>query len=150
MKFLGMNNRPARTSHRRKLARGDHFFADVAGLLELLRCFRGRVFRQFTQNASQLFIEKLLDPVRRVRNRLAVFVDYANSIAVPHPLRDHQSVDAISRQILHIAVQKTCTTAGEHSLAITNHGTNCRARAGECLLADPHWNGPQGRAEEPD
>src|SRR5229473_136903 len=50
---------------------------------------------------------------------------------VPHALRDHQAVDAVGRQVFHVAIKKTGAFSVEHSVSVSNHGAHRRSSSGK-------------------
>ncbi len=119
----------------------DHLLGDAASFGQRSRSFavdfRGKVFLDL----GQLLVENASDEFRRVFDLLAIVSGNLNSVA--HALRNHQAVDAIGGQIFHVAIEKACALSIEHSIAITNHGTDRRARSGERNLANAFRDRPQ-------
>ena len=118
-------------------------FAHGSCLLELCGCLCGCACWQLPQDSIELLVKEGRDEFGRMQHRPPVLVHDAHGISMTHSLRDHQSVDAVRREIFHVAVEKACTAAAEHSLAIADDGTNRRACAAERPLADARGNGPQ-------
>src|SRR5258708_36696999 len=63
-----------------------------------------------------------------------------DSSGVLDVMRNHQSVNAVSGEVLHVAVEKTCPAAVQHAIAIANHGPDGRASAGQRPFANAGWN----------
>src|SRR5436309_616843 len=54
-----------------------------------------------------------------------------------HALRNHQSVDAIGSEVLHVAIEKTRALAVKHSVAIANDGAYRSAFRPACACRLP-------------
>src|SRR5260370_15805308 len=60
-----------------------------------------------------------------------------------HALGDHQAVDAVGSEIFHVAIEKTCAFAIQHSVAIANDGAHRGARS--CQSAFSHSRGKRAK-----
>src|SRR5260370_7264802 len=50
---------------------------------------------------------------------------------VPHALRNHQAIDAVGRQVFHVAIKKTGAFSVEHSVSVANHTAHRGSRSGK-------------------
>src|SRR6266481_7668294 len=69
-------------------------------------------------------------------NRRAILIQNFDLARMPHALRNHQAVDAVRGEILHVAIEQARTLAVENAVAIANYCANRRARSSQCALAD--------------
>ena len=56
-----------------------------------------------------------------------------------NPLGDHQTIDAVSREVFHVAIEQTRAFTVQYAVAITNDGPDRRARSLHCDLSDSSW-----------
>ncbi len=115
----------------------DHRFADAARLAK--RFWRSRIRAGFASIFSSSSSNNWVMSSRSVRNRIAGVINDGNVLAVPHALRDHQAVDAVGRQIFHVAVEQAGSFAVQHAVAIADHGANRGAGSGQRALAHVAW-----------
>ena len=78
-------------------------------------------------------------------NRRAVFIHNLDVGGMPHALRNHQAINPIGRQVLHVAIEQTRAFTVQHPVAIANHRSNRRARSRQSALAHSSWQRPQLR-----
>src|ERR1022692_3139792 len=97
-------------------------FAHGSRSLKLCGCLRGCACWQLPQDSIELLVKEVRNEFGRMQHRPPVLVYDAHGIAMAHSLRDHQSVDAVCREIFHVAVEKACSAAAENSLAIADYG----------------------------
>src|ERR1700726_4198167 len=74
-----------------------------------------------------------------------VLVNDSDRVVMAHALRNHQPIDAVGGEIFHVAIEKAGAAAGEHAVAIANHGAHSRARPGNSVLANAGRNWAQVR-----
>ena len=95
------------------------------------------------QQASQFLVEQLCDELGRMLYDISPCVFDSNQIAVDDPLRNHQPVDAIGRKIFHVAIEQARASTAEHTMPVTDYGTNCRPRALYRARSNAGGNRPQ-------
>jgi len=79
--------------------------------------------RSFAQQTGPALRQTSMNQFRRVPNRQSGFVLNLDAVRMTHPLRNHQPVDAIRRQILHVAIEQACAFAvqdPENAISIPN------------------------------
>src|SRR5262249_41142367 len=62
-----------------------------------------------------------------------------------HPLTNHQSVDAIGREVFHVAVKQARSLSIQHSVAVPDNRANRRASSFKCEAAYAPWRNSQIR-----
>src|SRR5207244_2883794 len=107
----------------------DHRFALAARLAQGLGRPEVLPARQLLDEAIERLVETIADELVRMRNVAAVAVHDRDHAAMTHALGDHQPVDAIGGEVLHVAVQEARAFRVEDAIAITNHGANRGAGA---------------------
>ena len=50
----------------------------------------------------------------------AVFVEDGDLLVVVHPLGDHEAVDAVGREVFHVAVEEAGSFAGDDAVAVAD------------------------------
>ena len=75
--------------------------------------------------------------------RPTVAIVHLHRVAVTHALCNHEPVDAISGEVLHVTVQEAGTLAVQHALAVADDGADGGASAGERGAADAGGQRPQ-------
>src|SRR5882724_13223143 len=90
-------------SHRIKLLSLDHCLTNPSCFAKSIG--RAQISSRICQQLLYLLIEQARDQLRRMCDGLAVIV--LHILVVPHPLRNHQPVNAVSREILHVSVKQT-------------------------------------------
>src|ERR1700691_6646478 len=78
-----------------ELVRQNHSFAQNARLRVAPCRFLGRSGGKLMQDALEFLVEEARDEFGRVQDGLALLVDDAGDVAMTHPLRDHQAIDAV-------------------------------------------------------
>ncbi len=86
--------------------------------------------------ALQLLVEQAGDELLSVGHGASVARRGSAPVAVTHALGDHQPVDAVGREVLHVAVEQARALAVEHAVPVADHGAHRGARAGDSALAD--------------
>src|SRR5271169_1375988 len=134
--FVAPASPPALVSrlNRIKFPVHDHCFANLACLAKCFR--RTQVPPRICQQFRKFFVEQLGDELRCVWHWIARIPEDRNLSAVPHPLRNHQAIDAVGREIFHVAVEQARSPAIQHAVAIANHGSNRSSRSRQRALAN--------------
>src|SRR5438034_11499723 len=112
-------------SHRIKLLSLDHCLTNPSCFAKSIG--RAQISSRICQELLQLLVEDFADQLRRMHDHLARIVRHIP--VVPHALRNHQPVNAVSGEILHVAVKKTRSLTVKHSVAITTQCSYRRRRA---------------------
>src|SRR6185437_16362715 len=89
------------------------------------------------------FVEKPGDEFGGVFYGPPVLVHDVHSLAVAHALGDHQPVNAVGCQVLHVAVQQAGAFAIEHAIAVADNGANRRPSAGQGSAAHTPGHRPK-------
>src|SRR2546426_6502483 len=121
----------------------DHLFTDAPRLPQRFLAPDILALRELLDEAVERLVEGVTDELLGVRHVLPLPVHDRDLAAVPHALRDHQPVDAVGREVLHVAVEEARPLAVEHPVPVADHGADRGARSVHGAGSHTRRRGPQ-------
>jgi hypothetical protein len=123
----------------------DHRFSDPP---RFPQCRRVSIFacRILMKQALQLFIEEMADQFAGMPHRASFLVSNFDRPRMSHPLRDHQAIDAVRRQIFHVTIKEARTFSAQNAVPVANDRAHRRARSCKRALSNARRPRPQIRA----
>src|SRR6266849_10887756 len=118
----------------------NHSSAEVTGLLHGLPRAGFRLW-PLRDQALELLVEEARHDVGRMRELTTVGI--GDGDLVQYPLRDHVAIDAVGRQVFHVAVEQAGALAVEHPVAVANDSPHCGPGSVERPLANALRAGSQ-------
>src|SRR5919108_1380540 len=132
-------------SSRIELFSPDHFFADSARLPQRCGTIGMVILGRFAQQAVEFFVKQVADQFRRMWHGDAVVVQNFDLTRMAHALRDHQAINPIGREVLHVAVEQARALAIQQAVPIADDCSNRRTCTCQGALTDSGRQWPQIR-----
>src|SRR5579884_516282 len=133
------DSEPMPTSERIEFSVQDHGLTDPPCFPECFRRADVRA-RRVGDDLLDFLVEQAVDGLAGMRNSFTVFVEDRHRVRMLHSLCNHQPVDAVGGEILHVAVEQAGALAVERAIAVANDGANRRPRAIQAALAYAPWH----------